>query len=191
MNQSNTQPYHLPPMALSSGERPADVLTEILRNGAQDMLGQAIRDEVAMYLATRADLVDGDGHPQVVRNGYLPKRQIMTGIGPVEVQQPRVRDRRVGAEREKFTSSILPPYLRKTKSMEELLPWLYLKGISTGDFGEALQALLGADAKGMSATTITRLNRSGRESTRCFRNDHCRTSATCTCGPMACTSTFA
>lgn len=157
MNQSNTQPYHLPRTALAPGQSPPDVLTEILRNGAQDMLGQAIRDEVAMYLAARADLVDGDGHSQVVGNGYLPKRRIMTGIGLVEVQQPRVRDRRTAAEREKFTSSILPPYLRKTRSMEELLPWLYLKGISTGDFAEALAALLGDNAQGMSATTITRL----------------------------------
>ena len=157
MKQSNTTLDHSPPPAMTFGETPSDVLGEILRNGAQDMLGQAIRDEVALYLAAHADIVDADGHPQVVRNGYLPKRQIMTGLGAVEVQQPRVRDRRPEAEREKFTSSILPPYLRKTKSMEQLLPWLYLKGISTGDFAEALAALLGPNAKGLSATTITRL----------------------------------
>jgi len=81
----------------------------------------------------------------------------MTGLGAVEVEQPRVRDRRAAHERERFSSNILPPYLRKTKSMEELLPWLYLKGISTGDFGEALQALLGENTKGLSASTITRL----------------------------------
>ena len=94
------------------------------------------------------------GHRLVVRNGFLPQRKIMTGIGAVEVQQPRVRDRRPVHEQEKFTLSILPPYLRKTKSVEELLPWLCLKGISTGDFGEALQALLGENAKGLSPTTI-------------------------------------
>ena len=143
MKQSNTQLDHSPPPTMAFGQTPSDILGEILRNGAQDMLGQAIRDEVALYLAARADLVDADGHPHVVRNGYLPTRQIMTGLGAVEVQQPRVRDRRPAAEREKFTSSILPPYLRKTKSMEQLLPWLYLKDISTGDFAEALAALLG------------------------------------------------
>ena len=81
----------------------------------------------------------------------------MQGIGPVPVQQPRVHDRRPASQREKFSSAILPPYLRKTRSIEELIPWLYLKGVSTGDFSEALAALLGPDAKGLSATTITRL----------------------------------
>jgi len=157
MKQGNTDSYPFPLPSPQGIEGARDVLTEILRKGAQDMLGQAVHDEVAGYLAERAALVDADGHQQVVRNGYLPKRKVMTGIGSVEVHQPRVRDRRPIAEREKFTSIILPPYLRKTKSMEELLPWLYLKGISTGDFGEALQALLGENAKGLSATTITRL----------------------------------
>jgi transposase-like protein len=93
----------------------------------------------------------------VVRNGYLPERTIQTGVGPIDVKQPRVRDRRAEGEREKFSSAILPPYLRKTRSIEELLPWLYLKGVSTGDFSEALAALLGPDSPGLSATTITRL----------------------------------
>jgi transposase-like protein len=92
-----------------------------------------------------------------VRNGHLPEREILTGLGPVTVKQPRARDRRPEEERETFTSNILPPYLRKVKSLEELIPWLYLKGISTSDFPEALQALLGPNAKGMSATTVTRL----------------------------------
>ena len=157
MKQGNSESYSFPLSSPEAIDGPRDVLTEILRKGAQDMLGQAVRDEVTGYLAGRANLVDADGHQQVVRNGYLPKRKVMTGIGSVEVHQPRVRDRRPVEAREKFTSSILPPYLRKTKSMEELLPWLYLKGISTGDFGEALQALLGENAKGLSATTITRL----------------------------------
>ena len=94
---------------------------------------------------------------QVVRNGHLPARTILTGVGPIEVEQPRVHDRRPKEEAEKFTSQILPPYLRKTKSIEELIPWLYLKGISTGDFHEALAALLGPQAPGLSATTVTRL----------------------------------
>jgi len=87
----------------------------------------------------------------------LPQRTITTGVGPVTVKQPRVQDRRPPEQREKFASAILPPYLRKTKSVEELIPWLYLKGVSTGDFSEALAALLGPDAKGLSATTVTRL----------------------------------
>src|SRR5207237_4798109 len=102
-------------------------------------------------------LRDGAARQQIVRNAYLPQRTITTGIGPVEVQQPRVQDRRPAEQREKFSPAILPPYLRKTKSIEELIPWLYLKGISTGDFSEALTALVGPAAKGLSATTITRL----------------------------------
>jgi transposase-like protein len=93
----------------------------------------------------------------VVRNGHLPERTITTGVGPVTVKQPRVHDRRLAGERHKFSSAILPLYLRKTKSVEELIPWLYLKGVSTGDFSETLAALLGPDAKGLSATTVTRL----------------------------------
>src|SRR5262249_8302286 len=94
---------------------------------------------------------------QVVRNGYLPQRTLLTGVGPVEVKQPRVQDRRPATQREKFSSAILPPYLRKTKSIEELIPWLYLKGVSSGDFSEALAALLGPQAKGLSARTVTGL----------------------------------
>ena len=137
-----------------------DVLTEVLRLGAQDLLTQAIRQEVSDYLARRETCRDDEGRRLVVRNGYLPERSLQTPLGDVSVTQPRVRDRRPEDERERFTSSILPPYLRRTKSMEELLPWLYLKGVSTGDFGEALQALLGPGARGLSATTITRLKAS-------------------------------
>jgi transposase-like protein len=136
-----------------------DVMTEVLRNGAQQMLAQAIREEVGDWISQRAELRDENGRHQVVRNGYLPERTITTGIGPVEVKQPRVRDHRPAGEAERFTSKILPPYLRKTKSIEELIPWLYLKGVSTGDFSEALAALLGEDAKGLSASTITRLKK--------------------------------
>jgi putative transposase len=134
-----------------------DVMTEILRTGAQKMLGQMIQQEVDEWLAEHEHLRDGHGRRQVVRNGFLPKRKITTGVGHVEVQQPRVRDRRPTDQAEPFTSKILPPYLRKTKSIEELIPWLYLKGISTGDFSEALKALVGPDCPGLSATTVTRL----------------------------------
>lgn len=135
----------------------ADMLTSVLREGAQRMLTQAIEAEVESYLAARADLRNAAGHRQVVRNGYLPQRTILTGVGPLDVTQPRVLDRRSGEEAECFSSKILPPYLRKTKSLEELIPWLYLKGVSTGDFSDALQALVGPRASGLSATTITRL----------------------------------
>jgi len=136
-----------------------DVLTAILRQGAQEMLAAAIENEVAEYIGGHAQVRDDQGHRLVVRNGYLPARQIQTGLGLVEVQQPRVNDRRVDdkGERIRFSSQILPPYLRRTKSLDELLPWLYLRGISTGDFTEALQALLGPQAPGLSATNIVRL----------------------------------
>jgi transposase-like protein len=134
-----------------------DVLTDILRQGAQQLLKQAIEAEVQEWIEQRAEHRDERGRQQVVRNGHMKERTLLTGVGPVKVEQPRVRDRRPMQDREKFSSALLPPYLRKTKSVEELIPWLYLKGISTGDFSEALQALLGPDAKGLSATTVTRL----------------------------------
>lgn len=134
-----------------------DAMTEILRAGAQKMLATAIQEEVQEWLAQRAHLRDKQGRRQVVRNGFLPAREIVTGLGRIAVQQPRVRDRRPADEAESFSSKILPPYLRKSKSVEELIPWLYLKGISTGDFSEALKALVGPDCPGLSATTVTRL----------------------------------
>jgi putative transposase len=147
-----------------------DVLTEILRDGGQRLLAQAVEAEVADWIDRHADVVDGQGHRQVVRNGYHPTRTLLTGVGPVAVTQPRVHDRRAvavdesgqvldaqGQPLERFRSKILPPYLRKTKALEELIPWLYLKGVSTGDFTEALQALVGPQAAGLSATTVTRL----------------------------------
>lgn len=138
-------------------ESPKNLLDEVLREGARKMLAQAIQAEVETYLEARRDLIDDRGHRQVVRNGYLPERQIQTPMGPIEVKQPRVRDRREPAKQEAFSSKILPPYLRKTRSIEELIPYLYLKGVSTGDFTEALQSILGPDAKGLSAATVTRL----------------------------------
>jgi putative transposase len=138
-------------------ESSRDVLNEVLREGARQMLVRAIEAKVQGYVAAREELVDGAGHRLVVRNGYLPARTLQTALGELPVQQPRVRDRRPAGEREAFQSAILPPYLRRTKSLEELLPWLYLKGVSTGDFSEALAALLGPEAPGLSPTTITRL----------------------------------
>jgi len=151
MNQATTTETTMP---LATHK---DALTDLLRSGAQRLLAQAIQAEVEGYRAARRDVRDEAGRQQVIRNGSLPQRILHTGVGPVEVKQPRVRDRRPAGQRETFHSSILPPYLRKTKSIEELIPWLYLKGVSTGDFAEALAALLGPDAPGLSATTVTRL----------------------------------
>jgi len=109
-------------------ENTKNPLDEILREGARKMLIQAIQEEVDLFIENRRHLVDENGHRQVVRNGTLPAREIQTPLGPLEVAQPRVRDRRARQERESFSSKILPPYLRKTKSIEELIPWLYLKG---------------------------------------------------------------
>ena len=131
-----------------------DALTEVLQEGARSLLAQAIEAEVAEFLARHGDTRDATGRARLVRNGYLPERTIQTGLGDVPVKAPRVRDR---AGQLRFRSSILPPYLRRTKTIEELLPWLYLKGISTGGFSEALAALLGRDAPGLSAGTISRL----------------------------------
>ena len=122
-----------------------DILTEILRQGAQKMLATAIDSEVSEYLAEHAHQLDKDGKRLVVRNGYLPPREIQTGLGQVAVRQPRVNDKREDEDgnRMRFSSKILPAYLRRTKSIDELIPWLYLRGISTGDFSDALQAILG------------------------------------------------
>ncbi len=164
MNESIAQGLVVP--AVTS----QDVLTEILLDGAQRLLGQAIESEVDGWLESHRHRVDENGHRQVVGNGRLPTRTIVTGVGSVEISQRRVHDRRIvgtnddgepidadGQTIERFRSKILPPYLRKTKSIEELIPWLYLKGVSTGGFTEALQALLGEGAPGLSATTVTRL----------------------------------
>lgn len=143
--------------SIVSGSTSKDVLSDILRQGAQRMLSEAIEAEVAEWIERHAHLREDNGRRQVVRNGHLPSRMIVTGVGAVDVTQPRVHDRRRGDDVERFHSKILPPYLRKAKSIEELIPWLYLKGISTGDFEEALQALVGPECPGLSATTVTRL----------------------------------
>jgi len=141
-----------------------DRLTEVLRNGARALLAQAVEAEVASLLERYADEVTNDGCRRLVRHGHLPERQILTGIGPVAVRCPRVRDRvGDGSERIRFSSAILPPYARRSKSLEVLIPILYLKGVSTGDFEEALAALLGKDAGGLSASTVARLKEAWSE----------------------------
>ena len=136
----------------------ADPLTEVLRSGARALLTQAVEAEVAALLGGHADKLTDDGRARLVRHGHLPEREIMTGIGAVAVRCPRVRDRvGEGSERIRFSSAILPPYARRSKSLEVLIPILYLKGVSTGDFEEALVALFGKDAGGLSASTVARL----------------------------------
>jgi putative transposase len=139
----------------------ADPLTEVLRQGAQRLLTQAIEAEVAVLLAQYANRHDPQGRQAVVRNGYLPEREVHTGIGAVRVKVPRVRDRSGLGIR--FHSALLPPYIRRSKSLDALLPWLYLQGVSTGDFSEALQALLGPEAPGLSPATISRLKQGWHE----------------------------
>jgi putative transposase len=152
-----------------------DPLTEVLRNGARALLSQAVEAEVAALLDCHADKLTDDGRQRVVRHGHLPEREIMTGVGPVAVRCPRVRDRAgEGSERIRFSSAILPPYARRSKSLEVLIPILYLKGISTGDFEEALAALLGKGAAGLSASTIARLKDAwSEEHVRWSRRDLC------------------
>jgi transposase-like protein len=146
-------------IALSQPGTFTDVLSEIVRTGARALLAKAVEAEAADFLEQYSALKTEDGRARVVRHGHLPERAVMTGIGAVAVRQPRLRDRAlgVGAARIKFTPSILPPYARRSKSLEVLLPMLYLKGVSTSDFSEALAALLGKDAPGLSPSNIARL----------------------------------
>jgi len=153
MAKSTVVPFELP------SEFSPDPLTEVIHAGARELLRTAVLAEVSGFIAEHAHLLDEEGRRRLVRHGFLPEREVMTGIGTVPVQVPRVRDRGANEDGSKirFRSALVPPYLRKAKSVEELLPWLYLKGISTGDFSEALAALLGPEAEGLSASTITRL----------------------------------
>lgn len=134
-----------------------DPITELVRQGARDILFKALEIEIDSFISLYTDLKDDRGRKRITRNGYLPERDIQTGVGPVSVKVPRSRDRQKESEKIRFSSSIVPIYLKKTRSMETLIPWLYLKGISTGDFTEALTALVGRDAPGLSASTISRL----------------------------------
>lgn len=166
MRQTTTNEAGNPAVGMTSNERSVigavdesrSPLDTLVREGARKMLQAALESEVHEFLEQHSFRVDDQGRRQVVRNGYLPPREIVTGAGPLEVSQPRVRDKSTDVtQRVRFSSSILPPYLRKSKSIEELIPWLYLKGISTGDFSEALQSLIGPDASGFSANVVVRL----------------------------------
>lgn len=146
-------------VALRQKDEIDDPLTEILRSGAKRLIEQAVEAEFAAFLASHADLKLADGRQRVVRHGHDPVRPIQTGIGPIEVEKPKARDRGAAAadERIRYSSSILPKWARRTKSLDVLLPALYLRGISTGDFQEVLTALLGKDAPNLSPAVIARL----------------------------------
>ena len=143
-----------------------DPLTEIAREGARQMLAAALKAEANGFVAQLADERLPDGRQRIVRHGAGPERTIQTGIGPIEVQRPKVRDRATGVPAEgkiRFTSNILPRWARRSKSLDALLPVLYLRGVSTGDFQEALAALLGADAPNLSPGVIARLTAGWQE----------------------------
>jgi putative transposase len=167
MNNDNLIELETP----ETSETFTDALTALVRQGARQIIAQAVEAELVEFLGQYQDLKDDQGRAAVVRNGYLPERTITTGVGEVEIQVPKVRDRT--QQGIKFNSALLPPYLKRSVSVEEVLPWLYLdasvssggkpsyrtdlKGISTGDFAEALSALLGEQAVGLSSSTISRL----------------------------------
>ncbi len=137
---------------------PQDPLTKLIRQGARGLIAQAVEAELQQLLAQHRNVMV-DSKQAIVRNGFLPERTLQTGVGDVEVQLPKVRDRLGNGV--KFNSNLIPPYLKRTKSVATLLPLLYLKGISTGDTLPALESLLGKDAKGLSANSICRLKERG------------------------------
>ena len=144
-------------VSLKKPAEESDPLSSLLREGARALLHDAVEAELATYLAEHAGERDARGRRYMVRNGYLPARALLTGLGEVPIRVPKTRDR-AGRGRH-FTSALLPPYIKRTASVERVLPWLYLKGVSTGDMSEALAALLGEQAQGLSAATVGRLKR--------------------------------
>ena len=139
-----------------------DALTDLIRSGAQQLLAQALQAEVADLLAGYADQRDEQGHARVVLSGHHPKRGIHPGIGPVTVQVPKVRSRQ--GDPVTFHSALVPPYVRKTVNLETAIPWLHLKGISTGEMQPALEVLVGPETKGLSASTVAQFKQSWRRS---------------------------
>ena len=146
-------------------EEGRSLLDEYVLKGARQMLRAALDAEAEAFVERHASVRDETGRRQVVRNGHLPERSVLTGAGELAVKQPRVRDRRgaASADAVRFESKILPPYLRRSKSIDELIPWLYLRGVSTGDMQPALEALVGEEAKGLSASVVTRLTTRWRD----------------------------
>ena len=144
-------------ISLENPEQLQDPLTDLLRSGARQLIQQYVDAELQELLAEHQSCLTDTGKPSVVRNGYLPEREIQTGIGAVSVKIPKVRSR--NDKPVTFRSALVPPYVRKTRSLEAAIPWLYLKGVSTGEMGDALGALVGKDAKGLSSSTVSRLKK--------------------------------
>lgn len=140
---------------LAGREASTDPLTEMLRTGAQQLIQQAVEAELQDLLSQHAGVRTPQGTAGVVRNGYLPERELQTSLGPVPVKIPKVRSKT--GEAVTFRSALVPPYIRKTRTLEAALPWLYLKGVSSGEMGPALEVLVGPDARGLSASTVSRL----------------------------------
>ena len=152
----------------SSRDEISDALTDLLRTGAQQLIASAVEAELECFLRQFSQTRTTAGHAEVVRNGHHPARPIQTGIGPVSVRLPKVRSKE--GKPVTFRSALVPPYVRKTRTLEATLPWLYLKGISTGEMGAALKVLLGPDAKGLSANTISRLKQDWAKEYEGWRN---------------------
>ena len=146
-----------------------DPLTALLRSGAQQLINQAVEAELEELLGQYSGRRTDDGNAVVVRNGHLPERELQTGLGPVTVKIPKIRSQ--AGEPVTFRSALVPPYVRKTKSLEAALPWLYLKGVSSGEMGEALKVLIGPDAKGLSASTVSRLKQVWGQEYRTWRDE--------------------
>ncbi|EGG99843.1 hypothetical protein imdm_593 [gamma proteobacterium IMCC2047] len=144
-------------VALSGRAGSSDSLTKLLREGARELIHKAVEAELAEHLQSFSECRLEAGRSAVIRNGHHPEREILTGIGPVTVRVPKVRSR--DGKPVAFRSTLVPPYVRKTRSLEAALPWLYLKGVSTGEMENALEVLVGPDAKGLSASTVSRLKR--------------------------------
>ena len=154
-------------VSLKKPAEESDPLSSLLREGARSLLHDAVEAELAAYLSEHAGERDARGRRCIVRNGYLPARSLLTGLGEVPIQVPKTRDR--SGQGRHFTSELLPPYIKRTASVESVLPWLYLKGVSTGDMSEALAALLGEQAQGLSAATVGRLKRAWEDEYRTWR----------------------
>jgi transposase-like protein len=153
---------------LSGRETRRDELTELIRDGARKLIREALESEVGELLSDFSERRDASGRAAVVRNGYQPERAIQTGIGPVTVKVPKVRSR--DGNPVSFRSALVPPYVRKSARLEAALPWLYLKGISTGEMAPALEVLVGSEAKGLSASTVSRLKQQWREDYEAWRH---------------------
>lgn len=154
-------------VAFQKPDQAKDLLTELLRSGAQKLIVEAVKVEFEAFLSNYEGVVDANGRAAVVRNGHQPERHVLTGIGPVVVTVPKVRSRR--DEAAVFRSALVPPYVRRAKALDAALPWLYLHGISTGNMSEALVALVGPQAKGLSAPVVSRLKHQWSEEYAAWR----------------------